>query len=70
MVRKIGGHLLENLVGLCMTCHHWVHANPAQARLTGFIVSRHSAVSHITAVPVDAWNGVHFLHPDGSLTVG
>jgi len=70
MVRRIAGHGVENLVGLCMTCHHWVHANPRLAREHGWIVSRHSKVPDIMTVPVDAWNGTHFLHPDGSLTVG
>lgn len=28
-----------NLVGLCRTCHSWVHANPVAARAAGWIVS-------------------------------
>lgn len=70
MPRRIGGHGVENLVGLCMTCHHWVHANPREARYTGWIVSRHSSIADIATVPVDAWNGTCFLHADGSVTIG
>lgn len=70
MPRRIAGHGWENLVGLCMTCHHWVHANPRLAREHGWIVSRHSNIADIMTVPVDAWNGTQFLHPDGTLTVG
>lgn len=30
---------LCNLVGLCRTCHSWVHHNPVAARAAGWIVS-------------------------------
>ena len=29
---------LANLVSLCRECHDWVHANPQEARKTGFLV--------------------------------
>jgi 5-methylcytosine-specific restriction protein A len=35
-------HSPANGVNLCKTCHGWVHANPFEARGTGFIVSRYS----------------------------
>ena len=34
-------HRITNLVGLCRSCHEWVHANPAAARDAGFSASRH-----------------------------
>jgi 5-methylcytosine-specific restriction endonuclease McrA len=34
-------HRLENLKGLCTTCHLWAHANPEEARKAGLMASRH-----------------------------
>lgn len=36
--RRDGGHGIANLVGLCRTCHSWVHAHPKQAQDSGYIV--------------------------------
>ncbi len=33
-----GPDSLENVVGLCLDCHRWAHANPELARQTGWIV--------------------------------
>lgn len=64
--RRTGGHGLENLIGLCKTCHDYCHANGRDARENGWIVSRHLDRSTIASVPVTTWHGVVLLNPDGS----
>jgi hypothetical protein len=66
--RRIGGHGLENLVGLCKTCHDYCHANPREARENGWIVSMHTR--DIAAVPFTSWWGAQvLLDPDGTTQV-
>lgn len=35
----------KNLGGLCDPCHNWVHANPADARIEGWMLTRHGSPS-------------------------
>ncbi len=39
--RREAGHAVWTCILLCRTCHNWAHANPARARMTGFIISAH-----------------------------
>lgn len=52
--RAVGGHIRPNLILLCGSgttgCHGWAHANPALARLAGYIVA--SWVADVAGVPV------------------
>lgn len=38
--RKISGreHLVENLLGVCSTCHSWIHAHPKDSYKSGWLV--------------------------------
>ncbi|CAB0888594.1 HNH endonuclease [Corynebacterium diphtheriae] len=36
-----GGHTVWNLVGICVPCHLWIHANDHAAKRYGLSVSRH-----------------------------
>lgn len=67
-----GSALLEspaNLVTLCGSgttgCHSKAHANPEWSRNHGWIVSRSFDPAEI---PVDMWDGWHYLSDDGSRT--
>lgn len=62
-VRDPHTHCPCNGVHLCLTCHTWVHANPFEARKSGFIVTR--AVAEPASVPVQAWFATLFLLCDG-----
>lgn len=48
-LRRHGDHRAANLVDLCTPCHAWVHANPAAAYESGFMVR---AASNPRTVPV------------------
>src|SRR5687768_5903749 len=41
--RSAGGSILDvsNCRALCRRCHDWVHANPEQARVDGWLKSRY-----------------------------
>lgn len=68
-----GSAVLEqasNLVTLCGSgnadgCHGKAHSNPQWARNHGWIVSRSFNPAEI---PVDMWDGWHYLSDDGSRT--
>lgn len=64
--RREGGHSYENLVGLCGTCHKWVHANPAKARELGYIIP--ISVNDITAVQLSSFIGLVHFTIDGGIT--
>lgn len=53
--RREGGHAVAILVWLCRTCHEWAHANPDEARLTGFIITVHDGEP--AAVPIKTFAG-------------
>lgn len=60
----------SNLVQLCGIgnadgCHGKAHSNPQWARNHGWIVSRSFNPAEI---PVDMWDGWHYLSDDGSRT--
>lgn len=55
MRRREGGHGVHNLVGLCGTCHRWVHANPVEAQLQGYII--HISCNDIEAVELKSFMG-------------
>lgn len=42
-------------IQMCPTCHSWAHANPAQAQLTGFIISAYE--DEPWTVPVKTFGG-------------
>lgn len=42
----------SNLILLCLHCHQWAHAHPAEARAHGFIVSSYIPIEEICEVPV------------------
>ena len=44
-------HRLENLVGLCPSCHGWAHANPEQARREGLMATRHTKMAPMSRNP-------------------
>jgi 5-methylcytosine-specific restriction protein A len=55
-----------NGILLCGTCHRWVHAHPLLARISGWIVSRHTALpGDVAAV---SHRGSLFLKCDGMFT--
>lgn len=61
MRRREGGHGIANLVGLCRTCHSWVHAHPKQAQDKGFIVSPY--VEDVSVVLIKTFMGwAQFTH--------
>lgn len=64
--RRDGGHPYEVLVGLCSTDHRWAHANPAQAKAVGYIVS--PGVTEVADVPVKSFAGWVLLGKDGSIS--
>ena len=71
--RRVGGHTPQNIVLLCGSgttgCHGFMHANPAQARAAGYIVSALAAIDPVD-VPVFTWpNGWVRLNDDGSFEV-
>lgn len=41
---RVGPDLLnyKDFVALCQECHEWVHANPSEAMLQGWLKSRHA----------------------------
>jgi hypothetical protein len=55
-----------NGIWLCSACHTWVHANPLLARLSGWIVSRHS--NPCTVPVVAAQHGRVLLDHFGGVT--
>ena len=65
MRRREGGHGYENLVGLCDTCHRFVHAHPKAAQEHGYIVPVH--VADIGAVPVKSYMGWVLFDSDGEV---
>ena len=62
-VRDQHTHCACNGVLLCRTCHEWAHANPFEARRTGFIVSRSEPEPR--TVQVEAFYGALFLTCEG-----
>lgn len=52
-VRDSHTHCACNGVWLCSTCHRWAHANPTEAKATGFILPR--SVTEMWTMP--------FKHP-------
>jgi hypothetical protein len=36
-----GGDSAANLVAICRRCHNWIHANPRQASVDGWMVHEH-----------------------------
>lgn len=38
LMRSHGG-TDEHLIGVCRECHNWIHANPAEARKKGYLIS-------------------------------
>ncbi len=50
---------------LCGACHRWAHANPFEARRTGFIVSRSGEEPFATLVR--SWYGPLYLHCNGDI---
>lgn len=55
MRRREGGHGVHNLVGLCGTCHRWVHANPKAAQEQGYIIP--ISCKDIASVPLKSFMG-------------
>ena len=66
MRRREGGHGYENLVGLCGTCHHFVHANPRVAQEQGYIVPIH--VTSIGDVPLKSYMGWVLFDESGGIS--
>lgn len=66
--RREGGHGVHNLVGLCRTDHAWVHANPAQAQVDGYIVGVHE--TDVESAPIKTFVGwVRFTKDGGTVFV-
>jgi 5-methylcytosine-specific restriction endonuclease McrA len=63
MRRREGGHGVQNLVGVCGTCHNWVHKHPAAATEQGYIIPIH--VTDISATPIKAFFGWVTFTNDG-----
>jgi hypothetical protein len=65
--REVGGDRFPNLLLLCGSgttgCHGWVHANPAEARALGMIVSSADEVDP-AEVPVRRYGGYLWLLDD------
>lgn len=55
MRRREGGHGYENLVGLCDTCHKFVHGSPKVAQEYGYIIPTH--VEDVSTVPLKSFMG-------------
>lgn len=66
MRRREGGHGYENLVGLCGTCHSFVHANPKVSQEHGYIVPTH--VDSIGNVPVKSFMGWVLFDDSGGIS--
>lgn len=63
--RAVGGHRVSNLVLLCgsgtTSCHGFVHANPAEAQASGWIVRANGRPTpDPAAFPVKKWTGPEF----------
>lgn len=63
--RRDGGHLIENCVGLCGTCHRWAHSQPHNAKEAGFIVS--PFVEDVASVPLKTFMGWLNFTPEGGM---
>ena len=55
-------HALSNLVMLCRACHDYAHANPAEARVQGWIVR---TLPEARTTPIDSYTGRLWLTDDG-----
>lgn len=64
--RREAGHTMWTCILLCRTCHKWVHANPARARLTGFIISAHDPAGWER--PIKAYWGWALISEEGSIS--
>ena len=63
--RREGGHADGNLVGLCRTCHEWVHSHPDSAKERGYIVG--ISVDDPSAVPIQTFMGLVLFDNDGGI---
>lgn len=61
MRRREGGHGMWNLILLCRECHAWAHANPAEARETGYILSSYLPWDEAMLVPVQRIAGTSII---------
>jgi len=59
----------SNMITLCVTCHGWVHANPAQAAAGGWLISLGTDPC-LVAVRHHAWPaGPIWLRDDGTVSL-
>lgn len=61
--RREAGHAISNLVLLCGSCHRHVHANPTEAKATGFIIPPWGEQTSLT-MPVREFTGQWLLLDD------
>lgn len=55
-VRAAHRHCACNGVLLCGTCHRWAHANPEDARATGFVIQQwEDEPLHVPQFRTDGW---------------
>lgn len=58
--------MLGILVLLCGECHRWAHANPNEAKATGFIISVHETAPE--SIPIETFMGWMLFDNEGGAT--
>lgn len=59
-------HCPCNLIYACRDCHAWAHANPTDAQIERFTLSRMTADP--SKIPVLMWHGLTLLDCQGGMT--
>lgn len=58
--------MLGILVLLCGECHRWAHANPNEAKASGFIISPFE--QHPESIPIETFMGWMLFDNEGNAT--
>lgn len=58
-------HCPCNLIYACHGCHAWAHANPIDAQIEGFTLSR--MIADPSKIPVWMWHGLTLLDCKGGM---